>query len=256
MPTEVPEPDDPLDRVTEESEGFGDDSMSTVGSVVRLTDHLDHVTHKADELCLALEVDSETTSLIVRAARWHDLGKAHDVFQDTMMQGLTGDSASDEDFLAKTVKQNLRHGRAYFRHELASALAFLSQGSWSREADLVAYLIAAHHGKVRMNLRALPRESGPKDPERAGDRFARGIWEGDELPTVDLAGGERWEGGRLTLAIMEMGWDEVTKESWTERTRDLLALHGPFRLAWLETVLRIADWRASAKEREVAYDDA
>ena len=70
-----------------------------------------------------------------------------------------------------------------------------------------------------------------------------------------LEGGERWEGGRLLLSIMELGWDDVSRESWTERTRELLARLGPFRLAWLETLLRLADWRASAKERKEGRDD-
>ena len=155
--------------------------------------------------------------------------------------------------IAKTAKQT-RHGRAYFRHELASALAFLAHESWSRGADLIAYLIAAHHGKVRMNLRALPREAAPRNG-RAGARFARGVWEGDELPPFDLEGGERWQGGGLRMSIMELGWNDVSHESWTERTRDLLARLGPFRLAWLETLLRVADWRASAKERNGGRSD-
>ena len=155
-----------------------------------------------------------------------------------MRRGLDGRTAAPDVPLAKTVKQT-RHGRAYFRHELASALAFLAHEHWSRDADLAAYLIAAHHGKVRMNLRALPREAAPKDPDRAGSRFARGVWEGDELPPFALEGDERWQGGGLSLSIMELGWDEVSRESWTERTRELLARLGPFRLAWLETLLRV-----------------
>ena len=107
-----------------------------------------------------------------------------------------------------------------------------------------------------MNLRALPRERPPPDSARAGVRFARGVWEDDELSPVNLGGGERWAGGRLTLSVMELGWDETTRESWTERTRDLLARFGPFRLAWMETLVRLADWRASAKEREGSYGDA
>ena len=154
--------------------------------------------------------------------------------------------------LAKTIRTNLRHERSFFRHELASALALLTHEQWSREADLVAYLIAAHHGKVRMNLRALPREPAPSDEERTYARFARGVWEDDELIPFDLGGGETWDGGRLTLSVMELGWDEVTRESWTERTRDLLVRFGPFRLAWMETLVRLADWRASAKEQEAA----
>ena len=87
------------------------------------------------------------------------------------------------------------------------------------------------------------------DGDRVGARFARGVWEGDELPPFDLEGGDQWEGGSLLLSIMELGWDDISRESWTERTRELLAHLGPFRLAWLETLVRIADWRASAKER-------
>ena len=238
-----------------DEDGHDEDPRSAIGVRVPLTDHLEHVAAEAEALCRALDIDTETRGAIVRAARWHDLGKAHAVFQDTMRRGLPQPDAGGDGLLAKTVGTNVRHGRAFFRHELASALAFLEHEGWSRDADLVAYLIAAHHGKVRMNLRALPRERAPTG-ERAGARFARGVWEGDELPGVDLGAGERWAGGALTLSIMELGWDEATRESWTERTRDLLERFGPFRLAWMETIVRLADWRASAKEREGRDGDA
>ena len=231
-----------------ETDGHDEDSLSEIDTIVPLADHLRHVAEEAESLCGALGVDTDTRASVVRAARWHDVGKAHEVFQETMRRGLDGKAVAPDVPLAKTIKR-ARHQRAYFRHELASALAFLAHERWSRDADLIAYLIAAHHGKVRMNLRPLPREAAPKD-DRAGARFARGIWEGDELPSFDLAGGEYWEGGSLALSIMELGWDDLTHESWTERTRELLRQLGPFRLAWLETVLRIADWRASARERE------
>lgn len=232
----------------DETEGHDEDPLSEIDAAVPLAAHLRHVTAEAEALCAALGVDADTRAAVTRAARWHDLGKAHAVFQDTMRRGLDGRDAPDE-LLAKTIK-SARHRRPYFRHELASALAFLAREGWSRDGDLVAYLIAAHHGKVRMNLRALPREPAPPD----GARFARGVREGDELPPFNLEGGERWPGGRLTLSIMELGWDETTRESWTERTRELLARLGPFRLAWLETLLRAADWRASAKERDGSRD--
>ena len=240
--------DDPAPR---DAEGHGEDPLSG-NALVPLADHLRHVAAEAESLCAALDVEPAAREKIVRAARWHDLGKAHEVFQDTMRRGLDGRAAAPGVPLAKTVKRT-RHGRAWFRHELASALAFLAHEHWSRDADLVAWLIAAHHGKVRMNLRALPREAAPKD-DHAGARFARGVWEGDELPPFALEGDERWEGGGLRLSIMELGWDEVSRESWTERTRELLARLGPFRLAWLETLLRVADWRASTKERKGGYD--
>ena len=236
-----------------EADGHDEDPLSGIDAIVPLTGHLRHVAAEAESLCAALDVEPATRASIVRAARWHDLGKAHEVFQDTMRRGLEGQLVAPDTLLAKTAGKT-RHSRAYFRHELASALAFLAHEHWSRDADLVAYLIAAHHGKVRMNLRALPREAAPKDG-RAGARFARGVWEGDVLPPIDLEGGEHWEGGRLPLSIMELGWDDISRESWTERTRELLARLGPFRLAWLETLLRVADWRASAKERNGDRDD-
>jgi len=236
-----------------EAEGHDEDPLSGMDAIVPLAEHLRHVTAEAETLCAALDVEPGTRATVIRAARWHDLGKTHDVFQDTMRRGLDGQTVEPGVLLAKTAKPT-RHGRAYFRHELASALAFLAHEGWSRGADLIAYLIAAHHGKVRMNLRALPREAAPKDG-RAGARFARGVWEGDELPPFDLGGGERWQGGSLLLSIMELGWDDVSRESWTERTREQLSRLGPFRLAWLETLLRIADWRASAKERNGGRSD-
>ena len=248
-------PDTPDEEPGGESETYDADPRSEIGAPVLLTAHLRHVEEEATKLCDKLQLDADTRAAVVRAARWHDLGKAHDVFQETMRRGLP-DGNTVDGALAKTVKSNQRHGRAYFRHELASALALLSHEDWSRDTDLTAYLVAAHHGKVRMNLRALPRERAPTDSDRVGARFARGVWEGDALDAVDLGGGERWEGGRITLALMELGWDETTRESWTERTRDLLRHFGPFRLAWMETLVRVADWRASAKERKGVYGDA
>ena len=257
-PAALPGSGDVTDRggaqTPREAEGHDEDSMSGIDRVVPLADHLRHVADKAESLCATLDVAPTARATVIRAARWHDLGKAHEVFQDTMRRGLDGRTAVPEVLLAKTVKQT-RHARAYFRHELASALAFLAHEHWSRDADLAAYLIAAHHGKVRMNLRALPREAAPKDTDHAGSRFARGVWEGDELPPFDLEAGERWQGGSLSLSIMELGWDCVSRESWTERTRELLARLGPFRLAWLETLLRVADWRASADERGGGRND-
>jgi CRISPR-associated endonuclease/helicase Cas3 len=61
-------------------------------------------------------------------------------------------------------------------------------------------------------------------------------------------------GGRVTVAeteldleCMELGESESGRPSWLATTLDLLDQWGPFRLALLETLIRIADWRASAK---------
>ena len=217
---------------------------------VPLTAHLRHVAAEGKRLCDALGVSRDKAE-IVRAACWHDVGKAHPAFQERL-----GVSASDP-LLAKAPHYDVSKGRPYFRHELASALAYLTHAGWSRAADLVAYLVAAHHGKVRMNLRALPAEPRATTDEGARDarRFARGVWDGDELPEVDLVAGERWNGGALTLSIMELGDDARTGASWTRRVHSLLDRYGPFRLAFLEALLRVADWRASAAEEADGHGD-
>jgi CRISPR-associated endonuclease/helicase Cas3 len=140
--------------------------------------------------------------------------------------------------------------RRYFRHELASALGYLANRGWrAQEASLVAYLIAAHHGKLRLRLRALPGEIRPGD----GRSFARGVWDRDMLPETRL-GDVTVAATELHLDLMQLG-EGPCGPSWSTRTQCLLKELGPFRLAWLEALVRIADWRASAAEQEAGHDD-
>ncbi len=215
---------------------------------VGLAQHLNNVAFEAGLLCDGIGICEDRKAAIIQAAYWHDLGKAHAEFQARMIANAPESDSRPEGLLAKAPKYDRMKGRAYLRHELASALAFLTQAGWEREADLVAYLIAAHHGKVRLNLRPLPVEPPAMGEDKP--RFARGVWEGDEIPSVDLGGGETWAGGPLVLSVMELGDHPETGASWTERTRNLLSQYGPFRLAWLEALVRIADWQASAKEEQ------
>lgn len=225
---------------------YSGDWRSQQNTPVALTEHLAHVADHAAQLCGALD---ETTYLhqVVRAGRWHDLGKAHDVFQHSMYRCHL---PVVPPLLAKSnCPGPMRHTRPYFRHELASMLGWLAQHEGEPDADLIAYLILAHHGKVRMSLRAMPDEYDkyPKHGKPTAKRFARGVWEGDTLPALDFDGEHSHE-TTLRLALMEIGEGEQGP-SWTERSLRLLEQYGPFRLAWMETLVRLADWRASATEQ-------
>ena len=169
-------------------------------------------------------LDRYQTDLLL-AARFHDRGKAHAVFQKAC-------AGADPGILWAKAPVITPYERRGFRHELASALAMLQEG----DSDLSAYLAAAHHGKIRLSLRSMPNETIPPD----ATRFARGIWEGDELPAY--AG---LPPVKLSLSCMEIGLSEQG-ESWSDRMGSLLDDAGPFMLAYLEMLIRAADWRASA----------
>jgi CRISPR-associated endonuclease/helicase Cas3 len=129
-----------------------------------------------------------------------------------------------------------RHSRPFFRHELASALAMLAEGG----SDLAAYITAAHHGRVRVSIRSMPGE-------RDGRDCVRGIAEGDVLLECSLGEGVRRPATRLTLDATLLGLGPDGRASWTERMVRLRDVLGPFRLAYLEMLLRVADERASEK---------
>lgn len=112
-------------------------------------------------------------------------------------------------------------------------------------SDLIAYLIAAHHGKVRLSLRSMPNESG--DPQDSDRKFARGIWEGDSLPAFPIGNGDVTEAVSMSLDLMLLG-NTADRPSWLTRCMKLRDAWGPFRLAYFETLVRIADWRGSDRE--------
>lgn len=110
--------------------------------------------------------------------------------------------------------------------------------------DLSVYLAAAHHGKVRLSIRSLPKEKSPPDADLL---YARAVWDKDEIPPIDL-GGVSAARATLSLECMQMGRSASGSPSWAERMLRLRDEWGPFRLAYLETLLRAADMRASRRE--------
>jgi CRISPR-associated endonuclease/helicase Cas3 len=238
--------------------GYDGNEGSFLHFWVSLADHTRHVEEQTDALLNGLAASGLLKELCASAlrtaARWHDIGKAHAVFNAML---VAGDENRRGTLWAKSGKNTGRCTRHHFRHELASALAWLQAGPPDQpERDLVAYLIAAHHGKVRLSIRSLPGEEPPKGfpPDT---RVARGIVDGDEVPAqtfvalqLDALSGQ--EPLKLDLGFMEMGSDTVRGLSWLARMIGLRDRLGPFPLAWLETLLRAADGRASAAEGALA----
>lgn len=173
--------------------------------------------------------------------------------------------------------------RPGFRHELASALALFAVlenhrpdhpallGPWAailgappapsgnsptsaeREIlaledparfDLVAYLVASHHGKVRASLHAAPADQDYRARDDRGQPI-RGVREGDAIPPTRLDASSELPALGLTLEPAALGLSGRTGRSWSERVAELLRAEGPFVLAFLEACLRAADVRAS-----------
>ena len=176
-PADIPRP---IETKEEPGEG-NDDDLPSVRKWQILSEHNDEVVKELKALLAKCRLsDQNLEEILLLAARWHDAGKAHKVFQSA---ALGNPPEADPSLIwGKTGRGNISYARKGFRHELASALAILQIGM----PDLVAYLAAAHHGKIRLSIRSLPIETPPGNPDL---RFARGIWEGDVLPQTEL--GER-----------------------------------------------------------------
>ncbi len=151
--------------------------------------------------------------------------------------------------------------RPGLRHEVASALAM-----WHKYRDaetkpypaLAVYLAATHHGKARTVMRSttekgddvfgVPRESSalklgdeewPLDFSVAKDG-AEGRWEGEEFVMT----GPGWTG--LVADLLGPWRPEERSDAGAVPESEPRQL-GPFALAYLEALVRIADWRASAQ---------
>jgi CRISPR-associated endonuclease/helicase Cas3 len=256
-------------RRTEEPE-YDSDLLSLFGWQ-SIAEHTDDVAAQLAGVERRVHLDAVPWRALGVAVRWHDWGKAHFVFQGAIKETTESDGNRPPDRarkrdIAKAAPRGFwgAYERRHFRHELASAigvLTLLRKGSvpleWSElcseQQDLALYLIAAHHGKVRLSIRSMPGETA--DPDQPSRLFARGVYDGDLLGVQDNnevgrtnLGANVWAPVvRLDLSPMQLGLNKDGSQSWAER---MLKLRdhpdfGPMRLAYLEALVRAADMRAS-----------
>ncbi|TVP98927.1 MAG: DEAD/DEAH box helicase [Planctomycetaceae bacterium] len=134
-------------------------------------------------------------------------------------------------------------------HPIAAELADLAPSHF----NLLLFLIASHHGKVRLSLQASPADQR-FDHERADlvgcGMPLRGVREGDPLPSVTLTdpSGRDVEMPRLILSLAPatLGLSAQYGPSWSERMLDLVSSYSPFLLGYLEGIVRAVDAQASA----------
>lgn len=227
--------------VTEIATVLPEGDTSEPGSMSRrydqsLRQHSDWVCEELDRILglLAIrELDAFSGDLRAAASK-HDWGKAHEIMQCT----LYGEPRGDRELLAKS-KLTGKHRVPHFRHELASAVAMLANG----DSDLAAYLAAAHHGKVRVAIRSMPGEMHGR---------VRGIRAGDQLPAGEVATDAVVPEVTLSLDLMGLGSEPIGVPSWSDRATSLRDRLGPFRLAYLEMLIRVADQGASERPEEVS----
>lgn len=215
-----------------------------------LDEHSELTRDQAAALLAALEpsVPREAAAAAVVAAYLHDAGKAHPIWQDALC-AQADDGERDEvaagrpwaksGATAKAGRLEFASGPG-FRHELASLL--LLNGplrgllATSPDPDLTRYLVLAHHGRLRTRVNDPAEEAGGRVPGRPLLGLEQGA--ASDIPPML---GHRATTLTVDLAPFPPGGDGP----WAATARSLLDRYGPNTLAYLETVVRMADWRAS-----------
>lgn len=217
-----------------------DDLWSAVGEEVTLARHslsVERAVEKIANRCLP----GEFLDPLRRAAYWHDVGKLDERFQLVLRQG--DELANGFGPLAKSAFVPTSPGRRNairaaaglpegFRHEMLSlqlAERYAALPNSSQAAELVLHLVASHHGHARPFAPVIP---DPDAPPVFGTHDGIAI----ELSTAERAALAAPHG--LHSGIPDRFWQLTQQYGW-------------WGLAYLEAILRLADWYGS----EYAVDE-
>lgn len=119
------------------------------------------------------------------------------------------------------------------------------------QLDVVLYLVCAHHGKVRGSWQQTPDDQ-QAPPTRDEAMPLRGVLDGDPFPATAIADADvdatsTLPALTLSLDPARLGLSSRYGASWRERVQGLRRTHGDATLVLLESLLRVADIRASQR---------
>ena len=146
-----------VDNIDDRIRGWGgleQDPRSRARRWMELLPHLSAAESEARQLAEKLVPD--LTGKLGTAGRWHDIGKALErdapngalsPFQKMLHDAGLPEPPHPRDAVYYAKSNRYGGPSCKFRHEVASALAYLAEEDAD---DLVAWLVMAHHGKVRM----------------------------------------------------------------------------------------------------------
>ncbi len=230
-------------RLTSRAPSTEDDTASrTSSSAVSVDDHTAHVVDRVKRFAKILDLPDPTVSQLELAALLHDAGKADRRFQLLLSGADPWNVPEDGRAIAKSGRRSppgawervgLPKG---WRHEALSVRMALAHPRFAdaRDPALVLWLIGTHHGFGRPFFEFTDSNGGAEEQNLFGSCLNIARWH--------IAPGP----GPESIAFNVDGAD------WTALYEDLKRRHGIWTLAHLETILRLADHRASEWEQEQA----